>query len=312
MSRALLVLLALLAACTPRAGVESLILSDRVVRTADVSYGDEPRQRLDVYRERRTKHDAPVVVFLYAGRWKYGSKRDFLLIGNAFARRGWVVVIPDYRLFPAVRFPAWIEDAANAVRWSRDNAGRFGGDTARIFVIGHSAGAHSAALLALDEHYLRDAGLPARSVRGFVSMAGPVDTTWTAPDVQEIMGPRDGWPATYPYNFINDSTPPLLLLHGDSDAVVTAANSVRLAERIRAHGGCVRLGIYKGIGHIEIALALAFPSLGLAPAMEDVAAFVRDPIGNTCPDPKRLASRSSVQAVEARRQLTQRSRSAER
>lgn len=257
--------------------MERLVLNDQVERRADIAYGTDARQRLDVYRARSTRAGAPVVVFFYGGRWKYGTKRDYLLVGNALARRGLIVVIPDARQFPAAHFPAWIEDGASALRWTRDNIARFGGDSSRLIVVGHSSGAHTVAMLALDGRYLRDAGLPRDAVSGFASLAGPVDTTWTAPDVQQIMGPSEGWPATYPYNFIDGTAPPLLLLHGTGDHVVTFGNSVRLAERIRRRDGCVHLELYKGIGHVQIALALAFPSLELAPVLADVLEFVRDP-----------------------------------
>ena len=265
--------------CTPRQAVERAVLYDRVVRIADIAYDTGARQRLDVYRPRRIPRGAPVVVFIYPGRWKYGSKRDYLLIGNAFARRGWIVVIPDYRLYPDVRYPAWVEDGAAAVRWTRDSIARFGGDSSRIIVIGHSAGAHTVAMLALDEHFLRNAGVPATAVRGFVSISGPVDTTWTDPDVQDIMGPSEGWPSTYPRTFIDGTEPPLLLLHGAGDNVVSAANSTRLAERIRARGGCARAVVYPRIGHVRIAVDLLSASL----VMRDVAAFVENPVAATCP-----------------------------
>ena len=137
-------------------------------------------------------------------------------------------------------------------------------------------------MLALDERFLRAAGLPRDVVRGFVSLAGPVDTTWTAPDVQELMGPSAGWPETYPYTFVDGTQPPLLLLHGERDSVVTAGNSVRLAERIRARGGCVRLRVYRGIGHIQLALALTFPALELAPVLPEITQFVKDPVTSAC------------------------------
>ncbi|MEO5814845.1 MAG: alpha/beta hydrolase [Gemmatimonadaceae bacterium] len=276
-------LVAVASGCSPRQGLEQLVLYDRVVRAADNSYGVGTRQRLDVYRERRARTAAPVVVFLYGGRWKYGSKRDYLLVGNALARRGLVVVIPDYRLFPEVRFPAWVEDGAQAVRWTRDNIARYGGDPRNIIVVGHSAGAHTAAMLALDEHFLSDVGLPRDAVRGFVSLAGPVDTIWTDPDVQELMGPRSSWPASYPYNFIDGDEPPLFMLQGAADDVVSAGNATRLAERIFTRGGCARSIVYPHVGHVEIVIALAFPSLDAASVARDVGAFVRDPVGATCP-----------------------------
>lgn len=263
--------------CSPRRAAESLLLGSHFVRTEGVAYGPEARQRLDVYRPKAVRAPAPVVVFLHGGRWNSGTRGDYHLLGDAITRRGWVAVVPDYRLAPAARFPAWVEDGARAVRWARDNAARFGGDSTRIFVVGHSAGGHSAALLAVDEHFLRDAGVPAGAVRGFVSLAGPVDTTWTDPDVQALMGPREGWPATYPATHVDGTEPPLLLLHGGGDRTVAVENSVRLTARIRDRGGCARSIVYPGVGHVQIVVALSAPRLRIAPVLDDIDAFVRDP-----------------------------------
>ena len=268
--------------CSPRRAAETLLLGGHFVRTEGVAYGPEARQRLDVYRPKAVRAPAPVVVFLYGGRWNSGTRQDYRLLGDALTRRGWVAVVPDYRLAPTARFPAWVEDGARAVRWARDNAARFGGDSARIIVVGHSAGGHSAALLALDEHFLRDAGVPAGAVRGFVSLAGPVDTTWTDPDVQALMGPRQGWPATYPATHVGGTEPPLLLLHGGGDRTVAVENSVRLATRIRDRGGCARAIVYPGLGHVQIVVALPAPRLRIAPVLDDVEAFIRDPRPGTC------------------------------
>jgi len=270
-------------ACSPRRVAETFLLGSHFQRTTGIAYGPEARHRLDVYRPTEAPAPGPVVVFLYGGRWSSGTRDDYRLLGDALTRRGWVAVVPDYRLAPAVRFPAWVEDGARAVRWARDNASRFGGDTSRIFVVGHSAGGHSAALLALDERFLRDAGVPRGAVRGFVSLAGPVETTWTAPDVQALMGPPAGWPATYPATHIDGTEPPLLLLHGDEDETVEVENSLRLEERVRARGGCARAVVYRGVGHVEIMVALSTPRLGIAPVLDDIAAFVRDPRRGACP-----------------------------
>ena len=276
-------LLPLLAACSPRRVAEALLVGGHFVRTADVPYGDGARQRLDVYRPRATPWPSPVVVALYGGRWKRGSKDEYRVLASALTRRGLVVVVPDVRLYPDALFPAWVDDGARAVRWARDNVHRFGGDTARIFVVGHSSAGHTAALLALDERYLGAAGVPPGAVRGFVSLAGPVDTLWTAPDVQALMGPREGWPATYPVNHVDGTEPPLLLLHGAADETVTAANSARLAARIRERGGCARAIVYPGVGHIGIVVAMAAPALGIARVLDDLANFVRRPAATACP-----------------------------
>jgi acetyl esterase/lipase len=284
MRAALLVWLALAAgACSPRRVAEGLLLGSHFVRTADVVYGGDTRQRLDVYRPRAAREAAPVVVFLYGGRWQAGSKDEYRLLGDALTRRGMVAVIPEYRLYPQVRFPGWVQDAAAAVRWARDNAARYGGDPRNLIVVGHSAGAHTAALLALDERWLREAGVPAGAVRGFVAMAGPVDTVWTDADVQALMGPAAGWPATYPATHVDGAEPPLLLLHGADDRTVSPGSSLRLAERVRARGGCARAMVYRGVGHVEIMVAAAVPRVTSTPVLDDVAAFVRDPRGMACP-----------------------------
>ncbi len=268
---------AALAGCSPRRAVELLLVGDHFDLTPHVAYGADPRQRLDVYRPRGGARLAPVVLFLYGGRWQTGSKEQYRLLGDALTREGVVAVIPDYRLYPAAHFPAWMEDGARAVRWARDNIARYGGDPGRIFVVGHSAGAHTALLLALDKRYLGAAGVAPGVVRGFVGLAGPVATTWTDPDVQALMGPPAGWPATYPLTHATGAVPPLLLLHGRRDRTVAPDNALRLAARVRERGGCVRTVLYRGLDHVGIVIALSVPKLGIAPVVEDLMAFVRDP-----------------------------------
>jgi acetyl esterase/lipase len=269
--------LLLLGGCGPQNLAEQLFLRPQPDLVQDLPYGDNPRQRLDVYRPDRERRGAPVIVFLYGGRWQHGSKRDYRLLGHAITRQGIVAVVPDYRLYPSVGFPAWVADAARAVRWVHDSIAQHGGDPSQIFVVGHSSGAHTAALLALNERYLREAGLPVDAVRAFVSVAGPVATEWTDPDVQALMGPRAQWPATYPLVQVDGSEPPLLLLHGGKDEVVSPANSARLAERVRDRGGCARLRLYRGLGHVGIVIALGLPQLDIAPVLDEVIRFIRQP-----------------------------------
>ncbi|MGZ8376522.1 MAG: alpha/beta hydrolase [Gemmatirosa sp.] len=266
-----------LAACAPRRTVESLFLGDHFTSVADVPYGDNPRQRLDVYRPRDTHAGAPVIVFLHGGRWKYGSKADYSLLGSTLTRRGFVVVVPNARVAPAHRFPAWVEDGARVVRWTADHVASLGGDPARVTLVGHSSGAHTVALLVLDARWLRAAGVPAGTVRGGVTLAGPVDTVWTDPDVQALMGPREGWPTTYARTHVDGAAPPLLLLHGAADETVFPVGSRRLAARITAAGGCAPFRSYDGVGHVGIVVALGAPGLRLAPVLDDVAAFARRP-----------------------------------
>ena len=283
------------AGCSPRRVAEAALLRDAFVRRPDVAYDSGGRQRLDAYRPRavrggsgRSAALAPVIVFLHGGRWQRGSKNDYRLLAGTLTRRGWVVIVPDVRPYPDAVFPAWVEDAARAVRWTRDHLAELGGDPQRLFLVGHSSGAHTAALLALDERYLRAAGVPAGAVRGAVSLAGPVDTVWTDPDVQALMGPREGWPATYPATHVDADDPPLLLLHGAADRTVAASNSVDLAARLRATGGCARAIVYRGVRHVEIVAPLVVPALGNREILRAVFAFVRTPEATACPLQQRV------------------------
>lgn len=278
----LLALVGLVAGCSPRRAVEALLLRGHFVRSVDIPYGEGARHRLDVYQPRSAEGLAPVVVFLYGGRWQTGSKDEYRLLGDALTRRGLVAVVPDYRLYPEVIFPAWVEDAARAVAWARENATRFGGDPERIFVVGHSAGAHTAALLTLDARYLAAAGVQSHDMAGYVSIAGPVDTVWTDPDVQALMGPPENWPATYPATHVHGGAPPLLLLHGSGDMTVAAGNSERLAARIREQGGCAPVVIYPGVGHVQIIVALSVPRFRIVPVMDDLLQFIRS--APACPE----------------------------
>ncbi|NBC00740.1 MAG: alpha/beta fold hydrolase [Bacteroidetes bacterium] len=275
----LLTIMLVASGCTLQGAVEALLPEAEVRHTYGIAYGSAERQALDVYRPQRGT-ERPVVVFLHGGRWQYGSKAQYRLLGRTLAQHGVVTVVPNYRLYPPATFPAWVNDAAAAVRWTYDHAHRFGGDATRLYVVGHSAGAHTATLLALDDRYLRKAGVPPGAVQGVVSMAGPVDVEWTAPDIQALMGPRERWAATYPAAQVDGTGIPLLLLHGTADETVAAGNATRLATRIRSAGGCADAIRYPGVGHLRIVLGLHFPWLMGGLVLHDLLSFIDAP--TTC------------------------------
>ena len=241
----------------------------------DLPYGDLARQRLDVYLPDGLAGPAPVVVYFYGGRWETGDKDEFRFVGQALASRGFVAVIPDYRRYPEVRFPTLVEDGAAAVAWVRSNLGALGGDPGSLHLMGHSSGAHVAALLALDHHYLADAGVDRDAVTSLVGLAGPYDfLPLDDPTLEEIFAVED-MAATQPITFADRSAPPTLLVHGAGDETVLPANSEHLAEALAAAGNRVELEIYPGIGHVGLVIALAAPLRWLAPVLADVSAFLR-------------------------------------
>lgn len=242
-------------------------------RTEGLAYGSDPRQVLDLYRP-RGKAIAPMVIFFYGGRWEGGTRRDFRFVADAFAGRGYAVAIPDYRVYPQVTFPAFVEDGAKAVRYALDHAAEFGGDPDRLILAGHSSGAHTAAMLALDPHYLRDAGVDPARVRALVGISGPYDFLPFDPDIQLVMGPEAGWPDTQPINHVRPDAPPMLLLQGGADDVVNPRNAQSLEEKERAVGGAVTRRLYPRLDHYRTLLALAAPLRFLDPVLDDVTRWL--------------------------------------
>ena len=254
--------------------------------TRDVVYGQGPRRTLDIYRPRAAAGSAPVVVFFYGGNWRSGDKDDYVFVGSALASRGYVVVIPDYRLYPEVRWPAFLEDSAQAVGWAHANAARYGGDPARLVLMGHSAGAYNAAMLAIDERWLAAVGLdPRRHVRALVGLAGPYDfLPLKSAELKIIFGPEQGRPATQPINYVKGGEPPMLLATDRGDKVVSPGNSARLAARVQSRGGGqARSLTYGGLNHALMVGALATPLRFLAPVMKDVSAFIDSTAGRPTP-----------------------------
>lgn len=281
----LLALVPLLGGCSPVGLAELVLLGHHFEKAEGIAYGTSPRERLDVYTPDGLEDPAPVVVFIYGGRWQDGSRDLYDLLGDQLTRRGLVTVIPDYTLYPDTLFPGWVEQAASAAAWTWQNIADYGGNPEWIYLVGHSAGAHTVTLLEMDPGYLAAAGVPESAVRGVVSISGPVATEWTDADVQALMGPREGWAQTYPRNFIGELEGPILFLHGGGDDTVSPRNSIELADRIRGAGGCARTVVYPGIGHVEIMIAAMVPWLSRADPVDDIAHFISRP--QSCEEPDR-------------------------
>jgi acetyl esterase/lipase len=272
-------MLALLAsACSPLAVFNTVIPKDRLAAPAvrDIAYGPGPRQQLDIYPAPGTSAK-PVIVFFYGGGWDSGRRQDYAWAARALAAQGFVTIVPDYRLVPEVRFPAFLEDAAAAVRWARDHAAAYGGDPDRIVLMGHSAGAYNAVMLGLDRRYLDDAGVPQAAIRGVVGLAGPYDFyPWDAEASRNAFGQYPEPLQTQPVTFARADAPPVLLLHGEADPTVRPRNSVRLAAKLREAGARVETKLYPGVDHRAIVLALSKPFRGRAATLDDATAFAGD------------------------------------
>jgi acetyl esterase/lipase len=234
---------------------------------------------LDVYVPRNAKSTLSTVVFFYGGDWQNGKKDDYRFVAQAITSKRFIAVLPDYRLYPEVTFPAFVNDGALAVRWVHDNIGRFGGDGGRIFLAGHSAGGHIVALLTLDKRYLRNVGLDRDAIRATAGLSGPYDFVPSPPDRGVFSMPPDDThpdPEIEPINFVDGSAPPMLLIQGLDDPTVNYSNALNLAAKIRAAGGSVRCITYPGVGHVAVVASFAWPIRWIAPTLRDMTKYFRE------------------------------------
>jgi len=246
-------------------------------KKADLTYGPNPRNQLDVYTPESLSGPAPVVVFFYGGSWNDGARQDYRFVGQALASRGIVAVVADYRLYPQVRYPEFLLDAAYAVAWTQHNIAGFGGDPQRIFLMGHSAGAYNAAMLALDSRQLAQVRLAPDSLRGWIGLAGPYDfLPVTNPRSRPVFFYPDTPVDSQPINHVSAAAPPALLLASRDDTTVNPQrNTGGLAKRLRAAGVLVEETYYENTDHGTLVAALALPLRALAPVLDSVEQFVK-------------------------------------
>jgi acetyl esterase/lipase len=243
-------------------------------RHADIAYGPDPQQRLDVYVPRGAVL-RPVVVFWHGGRWRQGDKADYRFVGAALAGSGYVTLVANYRHYPQVKMPGFMQDAAQAALWAAAHANEYGGARERLYLMGHSAGAHLAALLTLDPRHFAAAGQAAPHIAGVIGLSGPYDfLPFLEADVQDMFGPPELYPESQPINFVRADAPPMLLVQGLKDETVKPKNSRNLATALWALGVPVTLKLYPKISHADTVAALTALLRGRAPTLADIRAFV--------------------------------------
>jgi acetyl esterase/lipase len=239
--------------------------------TRGVRYGTSRRQALDIYASLQAVGDAPLLVFFHGGSWRIGDKAGYGFVGDAFASAGITVAVPNYRLYPEVTFPDFVRDGAAAVACAlAETASR------RLFIAGHSAGAHIAALLHLDRRYLDEAGVAHDTVAGAIGLSGPYDFLPLRKVRYRRVFPEATRAASQPIAFADGKAAPMLLLSGDRDRTVSPGNARRLAAAIVANGGEATVKIYPGVGHLGTMTALArILPYRKPPVRADMIAFMR-------------------------------------
>ncbi|MEI9903181.1 MAG: alpha/beta hydrolase [Asticcacaulis sp.] len=266
---------AALAGCSVLSTFNALTPKDGGIRriARDVKYGDDPRQGYDVYGPARPGKPLPLLVFFYGGGWYSGSKNDYVWMGHALAALGYVVALPDYRVFPQVVYPAFLEDNAAAVKHLIAHAADYGADATRLALSGQSAGAYSAVMMALDSQYLG----PGDPVKTCVSISGPYD--FYPFDVKASKDTFGRWPRpleTQPISYARPTKTHFLFLQSRADKVVGVHNSVNLQAKLLADGDDCRLKLYDGLTHEDTAAVYAIPFRGKAPLYRDTQAFLAE------------------------------------
>jgi acetyl esterase/lipase len=254
-----------------------------VVET-NIHYGPDgdPKQQYDVYHPVATgwtgmecrDRKYPTLIFFHGGSWRDGDKDSYGFVGRAFAERGFYVVVADYRKTPKAHFPDFVNDAARIIAYIHRTP-RECANPSKLYLMGHSAGAHIAMLATLDSKWLAAEGLDSSIISGVIGLAGPYDFyPFTSDAAKEALGK---WPEpaeTQPISYARKDVPPLLLLHGSRDETVKPRNSRVLADAIIKAGGKAQAKIYEDIDHADIIMAIARPFRKKAPIIEDAVAFM--------------------------------------
>jgi acetyl esterase/lipase len=239
-----------------------------------IAYGADPRQSFDVYRP-EAPGTFPLLVFVYGGSWASGAKEPYEFAARALAARGYVVVVPDYRLVPEHVYPAFVQDVALAIAVAQKQTGKFGADVSRTFLVGHSAGAYNITQAVLQRRFLQAAGVDEAALRAVATLAGPFD--FVPLDVSSTInafGHVTDLSDTQPMKHARKDAPPFLILHGEADTTVFLKSPHALENALKAAGGRAELKIYPGVSHVKIILALAKPLRNAdAPVLDDVISF---------------------------------------
>lgn len=269
-------------ACTPLTAFNTVVPKDPSARVAEgVAYGEGPRRKLDVYAPRGMTTAAPVLVFFYGGGWNSGRRQDYSFAARALASRGFVTVVPDYRLYPEVRYPEFLKDGAAAIRWAQDHAAEYGGDPSRIVLAGHSAGGYNAVMLALDQEFVRAAGVKPGVIKAAAGLAGPYDfTPFNEPYSRNAFGQYPDAAATQPVNYISKDSVPVWMGYGLKDTVVYPQNIDSMERVMKAKGAPFVARRYQDMSHTDIVLALSQPFRGKGPVLQEMTAFLKEEAGN--------------------------------
>jgi len=269
-SVSLIIALFAFAACSPIRFLNTITPSGSFKLAKDIAYLDGERQKLDIYQPKDPKPGAPIVVFIHGGSWDTGDKNTYKFVGEAFASQGYTTVIPNYRLYPDVVYPKFINDTAAAIAYTAKRYPEQG-----LIVIGHSAGAYNAMMATVEPKYLQAQGVEVcRAIAGMVGLAGPYGAFPLKAERLLIIFPDRHTADDAPVNLIKGPTPPIFMAIGDKDTTVSELHSTALQKLIRARGGKADYKMYPGLNHTDVVKVLSRYFDGDSELKGDILRFI--------------------------------------
>jgi acetyl esterase/lipase len=249
----------------------ALMIKDPGAKLIDrnIAYGENPRQRYNLFAPEQG-NNFPLLIFVQGGAWQFADKEGYDFVGHAFASKGYLTAVIDYRLVPEVQYPAFVDDTAKAVAHMRAEAGKHGGDPTRVYLVGHSAGAYNIIQAMLNPAFAAEM----ENVKAAAAMAGPYKFV-PLTDARAIKAFSNFSPVeeTQPEKFLRPDQPPILLVHGVDDTEVLPASSEYFYNEIKKVTNRVELHIYSSTNHVSILGDLSRPFRYRSNAFPDIIAF---------------------------------------
>ena len=236
--------------------INYLTPKDTFEKEEHLAYGLKARNRLDLYRTKNPKKQKPLIVFVHGGSWQHGNKRDYLFIGETFAREGFDVAVINYQLAPENIFPAFVDDLAQAIHYLNQNKVKLNISTDNMILMGHSAGAFnvmSVVYSAQSQNFkYKD------QIKAIVGLAGPYHFDYVGDPLSEhAFDQKISYQQVMPYYFIEPNHIKHYLLVAEQDQVVERKNTLDLDIALRQKGNHSHIAVIPKTGHITIVATLA-------------------------------------------------------
>ncbi len=271
--------------------VSCAVLTKRVKRSSDITYSTaytspaSARNKLDIYAPRKNKNPRNVMIFVHGGNWNAGDKGKYIFFGNRFARKNIVTVLLNYRLSPGANYNDMAIDVAKAVEWTKNNIHHYGGNSEKIFIAGHSAGGHLAALVTVKDEYFDSLGVES-PIKGtiLIDAAGLDMYSYLKDDASDggtkylntFTKSQDAWKDASPIYHLKAEMPPFLIYRGGKTYPGIISSNEAFVQELQSHQP-VNYKVQKLLGHINMMVQFIYT---LNPRYREIIRFMDNPDEN--------------------------------